>query len=55
MISATNLTMRYGSKILFKNAHFQLNPGQHYGLIGATSPAPNNSLKVRASERRRTH
>jgi ATPase subunit of ABC transporter with duplicated ATPase domains len=35
MINAANLTMRFGGKILFRNANFQLNPGEHYGLVGA--------------------
>ncbi|MBN9377962.1 MAG: ABC transporter ATP-binding protein [Chlamydiales bacterium 38-26] len=46
MISATNLSMRYGGKILFKNASFQLNPGKHYGLIGANGCGKSTLLKI---------
>lgn len=46
MISANNLTMRYGGKILFKNANFQLNPGQHYGLVGANGSGKSTLIKV---------
>lgn len=46
MISATNLSMRFGGKILFKNASFQLNPGKHYGLIGANGCGKSTLLKI---------
>lgn len=38
--------MRYGGKILFKNANFQLNPGQHYGLVGANGCGKSTLIKV---------
>lgn len=50
MISASNLTMRYGGKILFKNANFQLNPGKHYGLIGANGSGKSTLIKVLTHE-----
>ena len=46
MISASNLTVRFGGKILFKNANFQLNPGNHYGLIGANGSGKSTLIKV---------
>lgn len=46
MISANNLTVRFGGKILFKNANFQLNPGNHYGLIGANGSGKSTLIKV---------
>jgi ATPase subunit of ABC transporter with duplicated ATPase domains len=46
MITATNLTMRFGAKILFKNVNFQLNPGQHYGLIGANGCGKSTLIKI---------
>lgn len=46
MITATNLTMAYGSKTLFKNVSFQLNPKQHYGLIGANGAGKSTLVKI---------
>lgn len=50
MISASNLTMRFGGKVLFKNANFQLNPGNHYGLIGANGSGKSTLIKVLTHE-----
>jgi ATPase subunit of ABC transporter with duplicated ATPase domains len=50
MISASNLTMRFGGKILFKNADMQLNPGQHYGLIGANGSGKSTLIKLLAGD-----
>lgn len=50
MIAANNLTMRFGGKILFKNASFQLNPGNHYGLIGANGSGKSTLIKVLTHE-----
>lgn len=50
MISASNLTMRFGGKILFKNANLQLNPGDHYGLVGANGSGKSTLIKLIAGE-----
>ena len=50
MISATNLTMRFGGKILFSNVNFQLNPGQHYGLVGANGSGKSTLIKMLIGE-----
>lgn len=50
MISVNDLGMRYGSHILFKNASFQLNPGRHYGLIGANGSGKSTLLKIMIGE-----
>lgn len=42
--------MRFGGKILFKNASFQLNPGNHYGLIGANGSGKSTLIKVLTHE-----
>ncbi|WP_284452973.1 ribosomal protection-like ABC-F family protein [Parachlamydia acanthamoebae] len=46
MISAINLTMRYGDKILFRNANFQLNPGRHYALVGPNGSGKSTLIKI---------
>lgn len=46
MISASKLTMRYGGKILFANTDLQLNPGQHYALIGANGSGKSTLIKL---------
>lgn len=46
MITATNLSMRFGAKILFKNVNIQLNPGQHYGLVGANGSGKSTLIKI---------
>lgn len=50
MISASNLTMRFGGKILFKNTNFQLNPGVHYGLVGANGSGKSTLIKLLTHE-----
>jgi len=50
MLSATNLEMRFGAKILFKNTNLQLLPGAHYGLVGANGSGKSTFLKVLTQE-----
>lgn len=50
MIAVTKLSMRFGSKILFRNASFQLNPGLHYGLVGANGSGKSTLLHLLAKE-----
>lgn len=50
MITATNLSMRYGSKILYDKAKFQLTPGNRYGLIGANGSGKSTLLKILVEE-----
>lgn len=44
------LSMRFGGKILFKNSSFQLNPGSHYGLVGANGSGKSTLIKILAGE-----
>lgn len=50
MISIINLSMRFGGKILFQNANLQLNPGIHYGLVGANGSGKSTFIKLLAGE-----
>src|SRR6187551_489210 len=34
MVSLSNVTKGYGNKVLYRNASFQLNPGEKVGLVG---------------------
>lgn len=46
MISTSQLSMRFGAKILFTNVSIQFNPGHHYGLIGANGCGKSTFLKI---------
>lgn len=50
MIFISNLTMRFGAKILFEKVQFQLNPGCHYGLVGANGCGKSTLIKILAGE-----
>ncbi len=46
MISLNDLTMRFGSKILFENITARFNPGFTYGIIGANGSGKTTLLKI---------
>lgn len=46
MISATNLSMRFGGKILFQDANFHLLAKKHYGLVGPNGAGKSTLLKI---------
>lgn len=50
MINATKLTMRFGGKILFQDASLQLNPGNHYGLVGSNGSGKSTLIKILSGE-----
>lgn len=50
MICISNLSMRFGSKILFQNVNLQFNPGQHYGLVGANGSGKSTFIKILIGE-----
>jgi len=50
MISVTQLSMRFGAKILFKNTNIQFNSGNHYGLVGANGSGKSTFLKILAND-----
>lgn len=46
MISAVNLTMRFGEKILFENVSVKFREGNRYGLIGANGSGKSTFMKI---------
>jgi ATPase subunit of ABC transporter with duplicated ATPase domains len=50
MIAVTNLSMRFGGQILFKNVNLQFNPGCHYGLVGANGCGKSTFIKILTGE-----
>jgi ATPase subunit of ABC transporter with duplicated ATPase domains len=50
MISTTNLSMRYGAKILFKEVGLQFNTGHRYGLVGANGSGKSTLIKILTGE-----
>jgi ATPase subunit of ABC transporter with duplicated ATPase domains len=50
MISVSNLTMRYGAKILFEDVSTTFTPGRRYGLTGPNGAGKTTFMKVLAGE-----
>ncbi|MBW6512431.1 MAG: ATP-binding cassette domain-containing protein [Desulfuromonadaceae bacterium] len=50
MISATNIALAYGKKIIFKDVNIKFTPGNCYGLIGANGAGKSTFLKILAGE-----
>ena len=50
MISATNVTLSYGKRFLFKDVNIKFTPGNCYGLIGANGAGKSTFLKILAGE-----
>lgn len=50
MISTKNLTLRFGSRILFENVDIRFTEGNCYGLIGANGSGKSTFLKVLSGE-----
>ncbi|MGD8599829.1 MAG: ABC-F family ATP-binding cassette domain-containing protein [Gemmatimonadota bacterium] len=50
MISASNLGMSYGDRLLFAGASLQLNPGERYGLVGANGSGKTTLLNIIAGD-----
>ena len=55
MVNIINLTMRYGSRILFENINLQLDRGKRYGLIGANGAGKSTFLKILSKEIEQTN
>jgi len=50
MISTSNVTLSYGTQILFKDVSIKFNPGNCYGLIGANGSGKSTFLKILSGE-----
>ncbi|BDV44651.1 ABC transporter ATP-binding protein [Geotalea uraniireducens] len=50
MISATNVSLAYGKRVIFKDVNIKFVPGNCYGLIGANGAGKSTFLKILAGE-----
>jgi ATPase subunit of ABC transporter with duplicated ATPase domains len=50
MISASNVTLRYGKRALFEDVNIKFTPGNCYGLIGANGAGKSTFLKILSGE-----
>ena len=50
MICATNVTLAYGKRVLFKDVNIKFTPGNCYGLIGANGAGKSTFLKILAGD-----
>jgi ATPase subunit of ABC transporter with duplicated ATPase domains len=50
MISASNITLAYGKRVLFKDVNIKFTPGNCYGLIGANGAGKSTFLKILSRE-----
>src|SRR3979490_2942272 len=51
MLSVSNLSMRYGAKVLFEEVSTAFTPGKRYGLTGANGAGKSTLMKVLSGER----
>ena len=50
MISANNVSLSYGKRVIFKDVNIKFIPGNCYGLIGANGAGKSTFLKILAGE-----
>jgi len=50
MISAQNISLAYGKRVIFKDVNIKFVPGNCYGLIGANGAGKSTFLKILAGE-----
>ena len=50
MITANNITLAYGKRVLFKDVNIMFKPGNCYGLIGANGAGKSTFLKILAGD-----
>ncbi len=50
MIAVSNLSLRYGKRVLFEDVELKFTPGNCYGLIGANGAGKSTFLKILSGE-----
>lgn len=50
MIHLSSITKQYGNKVLYKNASFQINPGEKIGLVGPNGAGKSTVFRVIVGE-----
>ncbi|MEO5571945.1 MAG: ATP-binding cassette domain-containing protein [Bacteroidia bacterium] len=50
MLSVSNLSLRYGKRVLFEDVNLKFTPGNCYGIIGANGAGKSTLLKILSGE-----
>ena len=50
MITVSDVTMRYGTKVLFENVNVSFNPGERYGLTGPNGCGKSTFMKILSAD-----
>jgi ATPase subunit of ABC transporter with duplicated ATPase domains len=50
MISVSNLSLKYGKRVLFEDVNVKFTPGNCYGVIGANGAGKSTFLKILSGE-----
>jgi ATPase subunit of ABC transporter with duplicated ATPase domains len=50
MIALSDVGMRFGAQVLFEHVSWQLQPGAHYGLVGANGTGKSTLLRLMSGE-----
>ena len=50
LISTSNVTLKFGERVLFKDVNLKFSPGNCYGLIGANGSGKSTFLKILSDE-----
>ncbi len=50
MLSTSNISLRYGKRILFEDVNIKFTPGNCYGIIGANGAGKSTFLKILSNE-----
>jgi ATPase subunit of ABC transporter with duplicated ATPase domains len=50
MINVSNVSLRYGKRVLFDDVNIRFNPGHCYGVIGANGAGKSTFLKIMSGE-----
>ena len=55
MITASNIALSYGKRVIFKDVNIKFTPGNCYGLIGANGAGKSTFLKILAGQLEADH